>query len=76
MEDYLSLGEERIALAYQRRSATLGKTVKAVLADGSEFIGLAREIGPDGSLAVVRPPSGERPPSELRLRAADIMHLR
>jgi BirA family biotin operon repressor/biotin-[acetyl-CoA-carboxylase] ligase len=76
MEDYLSRGVERIALAYQRRSATLGKTVKAVLADGSEFIGLAREIGSDGSLTVVRRPSGERPPSELRLRAADIMHLR
>jgi BirA family biotin operon repressor/biotin-[acetyl-CoA-carboxylase] ligase len=76
LEEYLSRGIEPITLAYQRRSATLGKTVKAILADGSEFIGLAREIGFDGSLTVVRRQSEGGPPSELSLRAADIIHLR
>ena len=78
LEELASRGFERIGLAYQQRSATIGKIVKAVLADGTEFVGLANNIGSDGSLTVIQrpaPPDG-RPPEIRQLRAADIVHLR
>lgn len=75
LDEFLSRGRERIALAYRRRCATIGKTVKAVLADGEECIGVARAIEQDGSLTLVQPsPSGTQ--QVRQLRAADIMHLR
>ena len=77
-EEFSSRGFERISHAYQRRSATIGQTVKAFLADGKEFVGLALAIGSDGSLTVVqRPaPADGRPPEIRQLHAADIVHLR
>jgi BirA family transcriptional regulator, biotin operon repressor / biotin---[acetyl-CoA-carboxylase] ligase len=78
LDEYAQRGAERIALAYRQRCSTIGKTVKAMLADGSEFIGLAETIGHDGSLTIVqRPVSGdERAPTVRQVRAADIVHLR
>jgi BirA family transcriptional regulator, biotin operon repressor / biotin---[acetyl-CoA-carboxylase] ligase len=77
LEEFLAHGTERIALAYRRRCTTLGKTVKAVLADGNEYIGTAEGIGPDGSLTLVQEPARPGLPFEVRrLRAADITHLR
>jgi BirA family transcriptional regulator, biotin operon repressor / biotin---[acetyl-CoA-carboxylase] ligase len=78
LDEYAQRGAERIALAYRQRCSTIGKTVKAMLADGSEFIGLAETIGHDGSLTIVqRPVSGEERASTVRqVRAADIVHLR
>lgn len=78
IEEFAPRGSERIAHAYQRRCGTIGKTVKAMLTDGKEFVGLAEAIGKDGSLTVVeRPlPTGGRPPKVQHLRVADIIHLR
>jgi BirA family biotin operon repressor/biotin-[acetyl-CoA-carboxylase] ligase len=77
LDEYTRRGSERIALAYRRRCATIGKTVKATLADGEELIGLAENIHHDGSLIVVPRPVDDDRPSEIRqLRAADIVHLR
>ena len=78
LEEYAQRGAERLALAYRRRCSTIGKMVKAMLADGSEFIGLAETIGHDGALTVIqRPIPGDARTSEVRqLRAADIVHLR
>ncbi len=69
---------EKIAFAYQCRCSTIGKTVKAMLTDGTEFTGAAESIDHDGSLKVIhRPlPSSGGPPRVLHLRAADIVHLR
>jgi biotin-(acetyl-CoA carboxylase) ligase len=62
---------------YRRRCTTLGKTVKAVLADGNEYVGTAEGIGDDGSLTMVHEPPRPGGRSEVRqLRAADITHLR
>ena len=76
LEEFLSRGSESIALAYRRRCTTIGKTVRAVLADGKEYIGVADAIEQDGSLTVVQPSLGTSPPTVRQLRAADIMHLR
>jgi len=78
LDEYAERGAERLALAYRRRCSTIGKTVKATLSDGSEFIGLAETIGHDGSLTVIQQPvRGDRRASVVRqLRAADIVHLR
>jgi BirA family biotin operon repressor/biotin-[acetyl-CoA-carboxylase] ligase len=78
LDEYVQRGAERLALAYRRRCSTIGKTVKAMLSDGSEFIGLADSIGHDGSLTVIQQPvRGDGRTSEVRqLRAADIVHLR
>ncbi len=77
LEEFLAHGSEQIALAYRRRCMTLGKTVKAVLADGNEYIGTAQGIGHDGSLTLVQEPTRPGLPFEVRgLRAADITHLR
>jgi len=78
IEEFEMRGSERIALAYQRRCTTLGKTIKATLTEGKEFIGLAEAIDRDGSLRVVqRPlPRDGRAPEILYLRVADIVHVR
>jgi len=70
LEEFLSRGPESIALAYRIRCTTIGKTVKAVLADGKEYIGVAQGIGQDGSLTLVQQSTVRQ------LRAADIVHLR
>jgi BirA family biotin operon repressor/biotin-[acetyl-CoA-carboxylase] ligase len=76
LEEFLSRGSESIGLAYRRRCTTIGKTVKAVLADGKEYIGVADAIEQDGSLTLVQPSLGTSPPTVRQLRAADIVHLR
>ena len=78
LDEYAQRGFERLALAYGRRCSTIGKTVKATLADGKELVGLAEAIGKDGSLTLVqRAVSGDdRAPEVQQLRAADIVHLR
>ncbi len=78
VEEFESRGSERLALAYRQRCSTIGKTVKATLTDGKEFIGLAESIEQDGTLRVVqRPlPIDGRPPDIQRLRVADIIHVR
>jgi BirA family biotin operon repressor/biotin-[acetyl-CoA-carboxylase] ligase len=78
MEEFISVGREPLALVYRRRCATIGKTVKAVLADGNECIGMAEAIAEDGSLRLVQTsPSGTHQAPVIRqLRAADIVHLR
>jgi BirA family biotin operon repressor/biotin-[acetyl-CoA-carboxylase] ligase len=75
LDEFLSRGSEPIALAYKQRCATIGKTVKAVLADGNEYIGVAEDIEQDGSLTLVERSSG-RAATVRQLRAADIVHLR
>lgn len=65
-------GTERVARAYRQRCSTIGKTVKATLAGGSDCTGFAESIGPDGSLQI-RPTAS--PASLLSLRVADIIHL-
>lgn len=78
LDEYAQRGFERLALAYGQRCSTIGKTVKATLADGKELVGLAEAIGKDGSLTLVqRAVSGDdRAPEVQQLRAADIVHLR
>lgn len=75
LEQFLSGGWESIALAYRRRCVTIGKTVKAILADGKQWIGVAEAIEQDGSLTVAQR-SGSASPVVRQLRAADIVHLR
>ena len=78
LDEYLLRGSERISLAYRQRCSTIGKSVRAMLADGNEFTGLAEDIGQDGSLTVVRRsvPSDRRGSDIRQLRAADIVHLK
>ena len=78
VEEFESRGSERVALAYQLRCSTIGKTIKATLTDGKEFVGLAEGIDQDGALRVIqRPlPTDGRPPDIQHLRVADIVHLR
>lgn len=78
LEEFLADGAERLASAYRQRCATIGKTVKAMLADGNECLGVAEGIGHDGSLTLRDlPQQGGAPASATRqLRAADITHLR
>lgn len=74
LDEFLARGPETIVSAYRRRCATIGKTVKAVLGDGSECIGAVEGIAEDGSLALIEQSS---PTATVRqLRAADIIHLR
>jgi len=77
IDEFLSRGSEAIAPAYGRRCATVGRTVKAVLADGKEYIGVAETIAKDGSLTLVErsAATGARPAIR-QLRAADIEHVR
>jgi BirA family transcriptional regulator, biotin operon repressor / biotin---[acetyl-CoA-carboxylase] ligase len=78
VEEFEVRGSERVALAYRHRCSTIGKTVRATLTDGKEFIGLAEGIEPDGALRVIqRPlPSDGRLPDIHHLHVADIVHLR
>jgi BirA family biotin operon repressor/biotin-[acetyl-CoA-carboxylase] ligase len=77
LEEFLTRGIDRLAWEYRRRCTTIGKTVKAVLADGNEYVGTAEGIGDDGSLTMVHEPARPGGQSEVRqLRAADITHLR
>ncbi|HEY6972689.1 MAG TPA: biotin--[acetyl-CoA-carboxylase] ligase [Nitrospiraceae bacterium] len=78
LDEYMQRGFERLAVAYGRRCSTIGKTVKATLADGKELVGLAEAIGKDGSLTLVQRAMSddERAPKVQQLRAADIVHLR
>ena len=77
LNEFVARGSERIAQAYRRRCATIGKTVKAILADGQECFGVAEAIEQDGSL-MLRQLSQEvtEAPAVRHLRAADIIHLR
>ena len=74
LDEFLLRGSATIAPAYRRRCATIGKTVKAVLADGKECIGTVEGIAEDGSLSLIEQTS----PTVIvrQLRAADIIHLR
>jgi BirA family transcriptional regulator, biotin operon repressor / biotin---[acetyl-CoA-carboxylase] ligase len=78
LEEFLRRGRERIALAYRQRCTTIGRTVKALLADGRECIGVAQAIDQDGSLTLVEPSvkGTQAAPTVRQLRAADIVHLR
>lgn len=77
LEEFLTRGIDRLAVEYRRRCTTIGKTVKAVLADGNEYVGTAEGIADDGSLTMVQGPARPEGRSEVRqLRAADITHLR
>jgi BirA family transcriptional regulator, biotin operon repressor / biotin---[acetyl-CoA-carboxylase] ligase len=76
IDEFLSRGSEAIAPAYGRRCATVGKTVKAMLAHGEEYIGVAEAIAKDGSLTLVERSAGTSSKPVIRqLRAADIVHL-
>ncbi|HET8722194.1 MAG TPA: biotin--[acetyl-CoA-carboxylase] ligase, partial [Nitrospira sp.] len=76
LDTFLSHSLDSIVLAYRRRCATVGKTVKAVLADGTEHVGVAEAIERDGSLTLLQRPLPSGPATARQLRAADIMHLR
>ena len=78
LEEFLQRGQERIALAYRRRCTTIGRTVKALLADGTECFGVAHAVDLDGSLTLAQSSmKGNRAAPVVRqLRAADIVHLR
>jgi BirA family biotin operon repressor/biotin-[acetyl-CoA-carboxylase] ligase len=74
LDEFLTNGSATIAPAYRRRCASIGKTVKAVLADGNECVGAVEGIAEDGSLTLIDQTS---PTAIVRqLRAADIIHLR
>ena len=78
VEEFESRGSEQVALAYRQRCSTIGKTVRATLTDGKEFVGLAEGIGQDGALKVIQRPlpiDGHLPDIH-HLRVADIVHLR
>ncbi len=69
---------EKIAIAYSRRCATLGRRVRASLPGEGDIVGVAESIARDGSLQIARE-SGlpdTRVPSTVHVRAADILHLR
>jgi BirA family biotin operon repressor/biotin-[acetyl-CoA-carboxylase] ligase len=76
LDDFLARGSMGIAQAYRRRCATIGKTVKAVLADGDACIGLAAGIGEDGSLTINERSSANSAGAVRQVRAADIIHVR
>lgn len=76
VEQFRSGGREPLALAYRRRCATIGKTVKAVLADGDECVGIAEAVEDDGALRLVQASATHDAPVIRQLRAADIVHLR
>lgn len=78
MKELLSAGREPLARAYRRRCATIGRTVKALLADGNECIGTAEAVAEDGSLTLVQASASgtNQTPVVRQLRAADIVHVR
>lgn len=75
IEELAEHGSQQLALAYQRRCATIGRKVQASLADGSELTGYAESISQDGSLRISAL-SGSRSNTTIEVRAADIVHLR
>ncbi|MEV4541534.1 biotin--[acetyl-CoA-carboxylase] ligase [Micromonospora echinaurantiaca] len=56
--------------AYLAACVTVGKEVRVLLPDGTDVIGLATGVDPDGQL-LVQTPTGER-----HLAAGDVLHLR
>jgi BirA family biotin operon repressor/biotin-[acetyl-CoA-carboxylase] ligase len=78
LDEFLKRGRERIALAYRQRCTTIGRTVKALLADGEECIGVAHAIDQDGSLMLIQASTkgSQAAPAVRQLHAADIVHLR
>jgi BirA family biotin operon repressor/biotin-[acetyl-CoA-carboxylase] ligase len=78
LDEFLKRGRERIALAYRQRCTTIGRTVKALLADGEECVGVAHAIDEDGSLMLIQPSikGSQAAPAVRQLHAADIVHLR
>jgi BirA family biotin operon repressor/biotin-[acetyl-CoA-carboxylase] ligase len=75
IEELAGHGLQQLALAYQRRCSTIGKKVRASLADGVELTGYAESISQDGSLRISTD-SGTHRNRTVELRAADIVHLR
>jgi BirA family transcriptional regulator, biotin operon repressor / biotin---[acetyl-CoA-carboxylase] ligase len=78
LEKFLAHGCEDIAVAYVRRCATIGRNVRALLADGQECVGVAAGIQSDGSLTLTwaSQPGSHHAPAVRQLRVADIVHLR
>jgi BirA family transcriptional regulator, biotin operon repressor / biotin---[acetyl-CoA-carboxylase] ligase len=76
LHDFLARGPIGIAHAYRRRCTTIGKTVKAVLADGNAYVGLASGIDDDGSLTINERSRGTAAGAVRQVRAAEIIHLR
>jgi len=78
LDELVSHGTSRIALAYYQRCSTIGRRVQATLGNGDIVAGLAEGIGQDGSLRVQ--PQATQPDSEtpevVHLRVADIIHVR
>ncbi|HSF67916.1 MAG TPA: biotin--[acetyl-CoA-carboxylase] ligase [Nitrospiraceae bacterium] len=71
-------GPDRIALAYYQRCSTIGRKVRATLANGDAVVGLAEGIGQDGSLRV-RPQTthpGSKTAKVVHLRVADIIYVK
>ena len=70
-------GTNRLALAYNQRCSTIGRMVKATLANGDVVVGLAEGISQDGSMRLrpqaTQPSSGT--PEVVHLRVADIIHM-
>jgi len=77
IDELAANGQHRIAIAYQKRCTTLGQTVRASLADGKEFTGVAEAIDEDGSIQISRRPlpEDERTAEIIHIRTADIIHL-
>jgi BirA family biotin operon repressor/biotin-[acetyl-CoA-carboxylase] ligase len=63
-------GRREVLVELRRRSATLGRQVRAELGTGAELVGAAAEIT-DGGLLVVRTPAGD-----VAVSAGDVVHLR
>jgi BirA family biotin operon repressor/biotin-[acetyl-CoA-carboxylase] ligase len=78
LDEFLAQGSVAIAQAYRRRCGTIGKTVKAVLADGMASIGVAVGIDEDGSLTLSEHSTDGAAKAQAvrKVRAADIVHLR
>ncbi|HKY70441.1 MAG TPA: biotin--[acetyl-CoA-carboxylase] ligase [Nitrospira sp.] len=76
LDEFLARGSERIGPAYRRRCTTIGRTVKALLADGKEWIGVVQGVNQDGSLNLLESGTGGATPAVRQVHAADIVHLR
>jgi BirA family biotin operon repressor/biotin-[acetyl-CoA-carboxylase] ligase len=76
LDEFVARGSTGIAHAYRHRCVTIGKMVKAVLADGQACTGLAAGIDEDGSLSIDERSPGTAAPVLRQVRAADIIHLR
>jgi len=71
-------GPERVALAYYQRCSTIGRTIRATLANGDTVGGLVEGIDQDGSLRVRLQAThpGSITAKVVHLRVADITHVR